>query len=405
MHDTLDGIRVLDFTQVLAGPYCTQQLALLGADVVKVENRISGDQARQTLPATDPHLDALGCSPLFLAVNTGKRSLTLDLKHRRAGAVVRRLAASADVLVENFKAGTMDRLGFGYGAMSAVNPKLIYCSISGYGQTGPRSPAAAYDAAIQAASGMMSVTGTPDSGPIKTGYWTIDMATATQACFAISASLYRRERTGEGDYLDLSMLDTAAGIMAPNLAIYATNGTAPSPSGNRSQTGNPVADVYPASDGHVMIAAATQNQFLSLAKLLGREDLTVDPRFVTLSDRIANAETLRTLLGDAFSRERAAIWEERLMEAGIPAARVSTVPQVWHENAQLIHRGTFRTVPRQRTVGEGDWPYVDVAFHSTREVDRTPHPAPLLGEHTDEILAESEFSPTEIAELRSQQVI
>ena len=273
----------------------------------------------------------------------------------------------------------MDRLGFGYGAMSAVNPKLIYCSISGYGQTGPRSPAAAYDAAIQAASGMMSVTGTPDSGPIKTGYWTIDMTTATQACFAISASLYRRERTGEGDYLDLSMLDTAAGIMAPNLAIYATNGTAPSPSGNRSQTGNPVADVYPASDGHVMIAAATQNQFLSLAKLLGREDLTVDPRFVTLSDRIANADTLRTLLGDAFSRERAVIWEERLMEAGIPAARVATVPQVWHENAQLIHRGTFRTVPRQRTVGEGDWPYVDVAFHSTREVDRTHPPGPPPG--------------------------
>ena len=405
MHDTLDGIRVLDFTQVLAGPYCTQQLALLGADVVKVENRTGGDQARQTLPATDPHLDALGCSPLFLAVNTGKRSLTLDLKHERAGDVVRRLAASADVLVENFKAGNMDRLGFGYGAMSAVNPKLIYCSISGYGQTGPRAPAAAYDAAIQAASGMMSVTGTPESGPLKTGYWTIDMATATQACFAISASLYRRERTGEGDRLDLSMLDTAVGIMAPNLAMYTTNGEAPSPSGNRSQTGNPAADVYPASDGHVMIAAATQNQFLALARLLGREDLTADPRFVTLSDRIANAETLRDLLGDAFSRERATVWEERLMDAGIPAARVSTVPQVWHEDAQLAHRGTFRTVPRQDAVGEGDWPYVDVAFHGTRTVERTPHPAPLLGEHTDAILAEAGFSPADIAELRSQQVI
>ena len=249
MHNTLEGVRVLDFTQVLAGPYCTQQLALLGAEVIKVENRAGGDQARQTLPATDPDLEELGASPLFLAVNTGKRSLTLDLKHERAGEVIRRLATSSDVLVENFKAGTMDRLGFGYGAMSAINPKLIYCAISGYGQTGPRASAAAYDAAIQAASGMMSVTGTPETGPVKTGHWTIDMTTATQACFAISASLFCRERTGQGDFLDLSMLDTAAGVMAPNLTMYSMNGTVPNLSGNRSQTGNPVADVYPASDG------------------------------------------------------------------------------------------------------------------------------------------------------------
>ncbi|MCY3855771.1 MAG: CoA transferase [Rhodospirillales bacterium] len=405
MHNTLEGVRVLDFTQVLAGPYCTQQLALLGAEVIKVENRVGGDQARQTLPATDPDLEELGASPLFLAVNTGKRSLTLDLKHERAGEVVRRLAAGSDVLVENFKAGTMDRLGFGYGAMSAINPKLIYCAISGYGQTGPRASAAAYDAAIQAASGMMSVTGTPETGPVKTGHWTIDMTTATQACFAISASLFCRERTGQGDFLDLSMLDTAAGVMAPNLTMYSVNGTVPNLSGNRSQTGNPVADVYPASDGLVMIAAATQNQFLSLASLLGREELTADARFLTLSDRIANADELRVILSDAFSRESAAIWEDRLADAGIPAARVSTIPQVWQENPQLTHRGVFQTVPRQPGAGEGDWPYVDVAFHGMRKVARTPHPAPLLGEHTEEILAEAGFSPTEIGELRSQNVV
>ena len=154
-----------------------------------------------------------------------------------------------------------------------------------------------------------------------------------------------------------------------------------------------------------MIAAATQSQFLSLTSLLGREELTTDPRFVTLSDRIANANELRVILSDAFSRDSAAIWEDRLADAGIPAARVSTIPQVWHENAQLAHRGVFQSVPRQDGAGEGHWPYVDVAFRGMRKVGRTPHPAPLLGEHTEEILVEAGFSPTEIGELRSQNVV
>ena len=395
-----DGVRILDFTQVLAGPYCTQQMALLGADIIKVENRRGGDQSRHSLPATDPEVAALGFSPLFLSVNTGKRSLTLDLKHPRAGEVVRRLAADADVVIENFKAGTMERMGFGYQALKETNPKLVYCSISGYGQSGPRASAAAYDATIQAASGMMAVTGTPETGPIKTGYWTIDMATAMQASFAIAATLYSRERTGHGDYLDLSMLDTAIGIMAPNLAIYAINRENPTPAGNRSQTGNPTADVFPTRDGFLMLAAATQGQFLSLAKVLGREDLPADPRFKTLADRIAHADAMRTLLADAFTLQTSEVWEIRLAEAGIPASRISTVPQVLNGNNQLAHRSTIRTVARQAEAGEGSWSYVNVPFHATHAEQGAPRPSPLLGEHTDEILAEAGFSTTEIAELR-----
>ncbi len=405
MQTTLNGIRVLDFTQVLAGPYCTQQLALLGADVIKVENRSGGDQARHVLPATDPHLDALGSTPLFLSVNTGKRSLTLDLKHPRAKDVIHRLVASSDVLVENFKARTMDRLGFGSDALRPVNPRLIYCSISGFGQSGPHASAAAYDASIQARSGMMSVTGVPESGPLKTGYWTIDMATGVQACFAISASLYCRERTGEGDYLDLAMLDTAIGVMAPNFSIYSVNGTVPTLAGNRSHTGNPSADVFPARDGFLMVAAATQNQFVSLCKILGREELVTDSRFANLADRITNAELLRGMLISAFSGEPAAVWESRLNGAGVPASRISTVPEVCDENEQLSHRSVFRNVPRQGGAGNGTWSYVNVPFQGTRGTDRQPRPAPLLGEHTDEILHECGFSPLEIADLRAEKVV
>ncbi len=400
-----DGVRILDFTQVLVGPYCTQQLALLGADIIKVENRAGGDQSRHSMPATNPEVAALGFSPLFLSVNTGKRSLTLNLKDPRAAEVVHRLAASADVVIENFKAGTMARMGFGYPALKERNLRLVYCSITGYGQSGPRASAAAYDATIQAASGMMAVTGTPETGPVKTGYWTTDMATAMQASFAIAAALYRRERFGHGDYLDLSMLDTAIGIMAPNLAIYAINGENPEPAGNRSQTGNPTADVFPTRDGLLMLAAATHAQFLTLAKMLGRENLPADPRFTTLANRIAHADSLRALLADDFALETCEVWETRLAEAGIPASRVSTVPQVLNRNEQLAHRSTIRTVARQAEAGEGDWSYVNVPFHMKHTEQGTPRPPPLLGEHTDEILAEAGFSAAEIADLRSDEVV
>ncbi len=400
----LAGVRIIDFTQVLAGPYCTQQLALLGADVVKIENRAGGDQGRSLGPATDPRLVDHGMSTLFLSVNAGKRSVTLDLKHPRAGEVVRRLAASSDVVVQNFKAGTMDRMGLGYEALRQVNPRLIYCSISGYGQSGPRAPAAAYDPSIQAASGMMAVTGLPETGPLKTGYWLTDMATAIQACFAISAALYHRERSGAGDHLDLSMLDTAVGIMAPTITPWQVNGQNPRLNGNRSQTGNPTSDAFPTADGFLMVAAPTEGQFVSLARALGRADLCEDPRFLTIPDRIANADALRKELIAALAAADAGIWEARLAEAGVPASRVASVPQVC-EDSQLDHRGIFRPVARQQALGGGAGAYVDLPFHGANTARGTDRPPPLIGEHTDEVLAEFGFSEEEIAALRREGAV
>ena len=400
----LAGVRIIDFTQVLAGPYCTQQLALLGADVVKIENRAGGDQGRSLGPATDPRLVDNAMSTLFLSVNAGKRSVTLDLKHPRAGDVVRRLAASSDVLVQNFKAGTMDRMDLGYEALKRVNPRLIYCSISGYGQSGPRAPAAAYDPSIQAASGMMAVTGLPETGPLKTGYWLTDMATAIQACFAISSALYHRERGGEGDHLDLSMLDTAVGIMAPTITPWQVNGQNPRLNGNRSQTGNPTSDAFPTADGFLMVAAPTEGQFVSLARALGRADLCEDPRFATTPDRIAHADALRKELIAALAAADAVAWEARLADAGVPASRVASVPHVC-EDRQLVHRRTFRQVARQQALGGGEGVYVDLPFHGANTARGTDRPPPLIGEHTDEVLAEFGFSEQEIAALRRDGAI
>src|SRR5690606_39281225 len=207
MSKPFSGVRILDFTQVLAGPYATSHLAMLGADIVKVEQPAGGDQAREMLPAAGPLQDHR-LSPMFISMNMGKRSLTLDLKKPEAREVVHRLVERSDVLIQNFKAGTMERMGFGPEVLQEINPRLVYCSISGYGQTGPKAKQAAYDPAIQAASGMMSITGHPDTGPMKTGFWATDMATGVTAAFAIAGALFERPSTGKGRLLDVSMLDT-----------------------------------------------------------------------------------------------------------------------------------------------------------------------------------------------------
>src|SRR5690606_34176038 len=207
MPKAFSGIRVIDFSQVLAGPFGAEQLALLGADVIKVEQPKGGDQSR-TMMSDEAHA-RLGLSPMFLSMNSGKRSITLDLKHAAAKEIVHRLVRNADVVIENFKAGTMDRMGFGYEALKALNPKLIYCSVSGFGQTGPFAGAAAYDGAIQAASGMMSVTGHEETGPTRAGFTVVDLSTGLTAAFAIAAALFRRQVTGEGQHLDVAMLGVA----------------------------------------------------------------------------------------------------------------------------------------------------------------------------------------------------
>jgi len=394
-----DGIRVIDFTQVLAGPFATQQLAQLGADVIKIEQPGTGDQTRGLMPGTD---DA-GMSPSFLTCNIGKRSLTLNLKAPQARAIVHALVRTADVVVENFTPGVMQRLGFDYPALRALKPNLIYCSISGYGQSGPKSAYAAYDGAIQAASGMMAITGHPETGPTRTGYMPVDMATALNTAFAIAAALYRRSISGEGQRLDVAMMDTAMVLQAPQVSNYLVNGVLPELFGNRSPTRQPTANVFATADGHIQVVALKEPQVQKLFDVLGCLEQYAEPRFATGDARVEHTADVNDLLTSRFSRETTQTWLSRLIEAGIPVAEIRDFaavvsdPQFDSRNALVEIDLPHKPGRRSRVVGTGY-----VATPDGPSPDRAP---PTLGEHTDAILAEIGYSRADIAALRDTSVI
>jgi len=401
MAKAFENIRVADFSQVLAGPFATQQLALLGADVIKVEVRGTGDQARGML-ASDEFLEQR-MSPLYLSVNAGKRSMTLDLKHERAKEIVHRLVKDSDVFIQNFKAGAIDRLGFGYEAIKAINPSIVYCSISGYGQEGPRSGAAAYDSAIQAASGMISTTGFPENGPTRMGFTVVDMMTGITAAYAIASALFRRSVTGEGQFLDVAMLDSALTQLGPLVANYLVAGMAPTLNGNSSITGLATAEQFKTKDGYMLLAVLLDNQVKGLFTALGRPDLFEDPRFSTDAARKENYTELRAVLDELFLADTAANWVPKLGEHGAPASETLTVPQAL-EQPQLAHRNVLMDLPapqglkeRIRTVGAG--------FQSPVDTPGADVPPPGIGEHTDEILAELGFDATAITELHENKVV
>ena len=251
MPQAFEGIRIIDFTQVLAGPFAVMQLALLGAEVIKVEQPETGDQTRGLMSNTRNQ----GMSPSFMGMNLNKKSITLNLNSAEAKEIVKKLVLEADVLVENFKAGTMQRMGLSYEELLVVKPDLIYCSVTGYGQDGPKAGEAAYDGAIQASSGMMSQTGHPTTGPTRTGFMPVDMSTALNTAFAISTSLYRKAQTGKGQYIDVAMMDTAVVMQAAQYDNYLNQGNLVGLLGNASPTKQPTANLFPTKDGFIQVTA------------------------------------------------------------------------------------------------------------------------------------------------------
>jgi crotonobetainyl-CoA:carnitine CoA-transferase CaiB-like acyl-CoA transferase len=376
----LSGIRVLDLTNVLAGPYCSYQLMLLGAEVVKVEIPGQGDLARHLGP--DPALNEAGLGASFLAQNAGKKSVELDLKDPAGREAFTGLVGEADVLLENFRAGVMDRLGFGWPSLRALRPSLVYCAISGFGQTGPMAAAPAYDQIIQGLSGMMSVTGTPRTVPLRVGFPVCDTVGGLMAALAIAAALAGRARTGLGCFLDVSMLEAAVSAMGWTVSNYLVSGVPPEPMGDQNATAAP-SGTFDAADGPLNIAANRQEQFETLCRQVGRPGLAADPRFADREARKRNRPALSRELNAALRARTALEWERILGAAGVPAARILTVPQAAGLE-QLGHRGFFT-----------DLPYPDGSGRTLRvsgsgvlvdgEPLRPSIPPPLLGQHNADL--------------------
>ena len=399
MPQAFEDIRIIDFTQVLAGPYGVMQLALLGAEVIKIEQPKVGDQTRGLMNGTSKD----GMSPAFLTCNVNKKSLTLNLKAPEAKDIIRSLVETSDVVVENFKAGTMQRLGLGYADLSRHKPELIYCSVSGYGQTGPKAGVAAYDGAIQASSGMMSQNGHPETGPTRTGYMPVDMSTALNTAFAVSAALFRRERTGRGQYIDLAMMDTAIVAQAAQYSAYLNAGSLVGLRGNASPTRAPTANVFPTSDGHIQITALSEVQLVKLFDQLGQPDKLKEEAFATARARVANSAEVHEFVSRCLATDTTANWLKRLEAAGVPVAEVRGLPEVV-QDPQFESRGVFETLPSP--VNPDQTVTIVKAGYITSEDGPSLRSAPpRVGEHTEEILNQLGYDAPTISRWQAEGII
>jgi len=399
MPQAFEGIRIIDFTQVLAGPFAVMQLALLGAEVIKIEQPRGGDQTRGLMNTGEDD----GMSPSFLGMNPNKKSLTLNLKSPKAVEIVNQLVESADVIVENFKAGTMERLGLGYDVMKAIKADLIFCSISGYGQNGPKAGEAAYDGAIQAASGMMSQNGHPETGPTRTAYMPVDMSTALNAAFTISAALFRRAKTGLGQRIDVAMMDTAIVMQAAQYSNYLNQGNLLGLLGNASPTHQPTANVFVTSDSHIQVIALRQPQVEKLFEAIGAMDQLKLDKFATPDSRVAHTLEVAALVSTALKLKSTQHWMKTLAASGIPVAEIRELPEVVND-PQLEHRGVFESFPspvdssRKITIVKAGY----IQDEDGPEIRSLP---PLLGQDTSEILASLGYSDGQIKKLKQDEVI
>lgn len=391
----LDGMRVLDVTTSIAGPYCAQILAGLGADVVKVERPDTGDDGRAWGP---PFWNGEGT--MFLSANAGKRSLALSLRDPRGAGALRRLAADADVFLQSLRPGLAEELGLGAHALRAGNPRLVYCSVGAYGSRGPLAHEPGYDALMQAAGGLISITGEPGRPGVRVGSSLIDQGTGTWAALGIVAALLEREHTGEGAVVDVSLYETAIGYVGYHVAGYLADGTVPAGEGTRFPMLAPY-QVFATGEGELMIAAGNDRLFTALCVVLGTPELVDDPRFHTNPDRVANRDALCALVEERLRSEPASVWHERLTAAGVPAAPVAdiadvaTAPQT--EALEILQR-----LPHPRIAGL-TLAGLPLSFDGTRPVHRFAPPD--VGEHSAEVLREAGYTDDEISELAAEGVV
>jgi len=394
----LDGIRVLDLTNVLSGPFATLHLSLLGAEVIKIENPADGDLARKlgnVLPLNDR---LMGTS--FLAQNANKKSLTLNLKDPEGKEILLKLARTADVVVENFRPDVMKRLGVGYPVLSAANPRIIYCAISGFGATGPDAMKPAYDQIIQGLSGVMAINGDERLNPLRCGFPVCDTVGGLNAAFAIMAALYFRERTGEGQFIDVALLDSIMPLMGWVAANLLIGGQQPVLMGNDNFTAAP-SGTFATKDGYLNIAANKQEQWETVADVLGVPELKKDPRFEKRDARKRNRKALTPLLETKLKENTTDHWVDTLNERGVPSGAILSLEAALKQ-AQIQHRETIRAV-RDDDLGELK------LFNLTAKFEKSPgdvvSPPPRLGAHTEEYLTELGYTKDRIRELREKAVV
>jgi crotonobetainyl-CoA:carnitine CoA-transferase CaiB-like acyl-CoA transferase len=405
MTGPLAGLRVFDLSRILAGPTCTQLLGDLGADIIKIERPGAGDDTRKWGPPYIKGKDGRDTteSAYYLSSNRNKRSVTIDVAKPAGQALAKRLIAQCDIMIENFKVGDMARYGLAYADLKDAFPSLIYCSISGFGQTGPYAPRAGYDLLAQGIGGIMSVTGEPDRPPMKVGVGIADVMCGMYATVSILGALQHRNKTGRGQYIDIALLDTQVAWLINVGLNYLTSGQVPQRMGNEHPNIVPY-NVMPASDGYFILAVGNDTQFVKFCEFAGSPELAKDPRFLTNEARVVNRRALYDLLPDITRRKTQSQWVEGLAQLGVPASPVNDVKQVF-EDPQVLHRNMKIAMPHP-LAGSGRVDLIGNPINYSATPVEYRLPPPYLGQHTDEVLEELlGMAKSEIAALRASGVI
>lgn len=394
MAAALEDIKVVDLTRTLAGPFCTMLLGDMGADVVKIEEPSQGDETRHWTPFWNSE------STQFVTFNRNKRSVTVNLKEPEGVELVRRMAAGADVMIESFRAGALDRMGLGYNDISALNPGIVYCSISGYGRTGPMADMPGYDLIIQAYSGLMHLTGEPDGLPLRVGFSLVDLFAGMMAYGAVVTALRQRDRSGQGQWVEASLLDGQVAALSYHATRYLGTGEDP----ERMGSGHPSLVPYQsfaAADGYFILGCANQGLWERMCRGIGRADLLADPRFATNTDRVAHRQECVAILMEVFRHNTTAHWVKTINEAGVPCGPINRVSDVV-TNPQVLARNMIAemqhpNVPNLKTPNS--------PLKLTNSPATIRRPPPLLGQHNAEALAEQGYTAEQIADLRARGVI